>query len=240
MVHLHAWQAIVSHRPGYAPARSLSMPGHPETNETTLTRGYALQITNYALTELVQGHTRRWALAWSLTDKRLTDVSLVPVPIRFRPHLIYFLQDIARPSAPALRRLLPPRTTHRQHLRNMPPTGTLQSVLSRLAGDVVHLSDAPNNKVCVVAWKDTWSRSARRKARARDADLSAGGEGVESGTEGRNERPLLVADVGIEEGAGDNDAQLVVQWRQGNDEQAFESFASHVGRKCTEISFREL
>ena len=98
------------------------------------------------------------------------------------------------------------------------------------------LSDAPNSKVCVVAWKDTWSRSARRKARARDADPSAGGKGTESGTEGRNERPLLVADVGIEESAGDNNAQLVFQWRQGNDEQAFEGFATHVGRKIREAA----
>ena len=102
------------------------------------------------------------------------------------------------------------------------------------------LSDAPNDKVCVVAWKDTWSRSARRKARARDADLSAGRKGTESGTEGRNERPLLVADVGIEEGVGDNDAQLVFQWRQGSDEQAFEGFASHVGRKIREAEAAEV
>ena len=78
MVHLHARQAVVSHRSGYAPARSFGMPGHPETDVTTLTREYAIQITNYAITELVQGHTRRWALAWSFTDKRLTDVSSVP------------------------------------------------------------------------------------------------------------------------------------------------------------------
>ena len=101
---------------------------------------------------------------------------------------------------------------------------------------MVSLTDAPNDKVCVVAWKDTWSRSARRKARARDADLSAGGKGTESATEGRNERPLLVADVGIDDDAGDDDTQLVLQWRQGNDEQAFESFASHVGRKIREAA----
>jgi hypothetical protein len=29
---------------------------------------------------------------------------------------------------------------------------------------------------------------------------------------------------------------LVVQWKQGNDEQAFESFASHVGRKVREAA----
>lgn len=33
------------------------------------------QIDNYALTELVQGQTRRWVLAWSFSDVRLPDVS---------------------------------------------------------------------------------------------------------------------------------------------------------------------
>ena len=88
MVHLHARQAVISHCSGHAPARSLGMPGHPETNGTTLMRGYTLQITNYGLTELVQGHTRRWALAWSFTDKRLTDVSSVPASFRSWPQLI--------------------------------------------------------------------------------------------------------------------------------------------------------
>ena len=81
------------------------------------------------------------------------------------------------------------------------------------------------------------SSLGRTRGRApRDADLSAGGKGTESAMEGRNERPLLVADVGIDDDAGDNDAQLVLQWRQGNDEQAFESFVSHVRRKIREAA----
>ena len=52
-VHPHARQAVVSPRSGYTP------PWHPKTNEATFTCGCALQITNYALTELVQGHTHR-------------------------------------------------------------------------------------------------------------------------------------------------------------------------------------
>jgi len=98
----------------------------------------------------------------------------------------------------------------------------------------VSISDAPNNKVCVVARQDTWSRSARRKARARNPEPSAGPE------EGGNQRPiLLVAHVGIEGPTGESKAELVVQWKQGNDEQAFESFASHVGRKMLEAAEAE-
>jgi hypothetical protein len=35
------------------------------------------QIDNYALTEFVQGQTRRWAIGWSHTDVRLSDVCLM-------------------------------------------------------------------------------------------------------------------------------------------------------------------
>ena len=64
-----------------------------------------------------------------------------------------------------------------------------------------------------------------------------GGCGAEE-DHGRNERPalLLIAHVWVEF-AGDRDVgrskgwQLVVQWKRGHDVQAFESLASHVGRK---------
>lgn len=41
MVHPHARKAVVSHCSGYAPARSLDIPWHPKTNETTFTCGFA-------------------------------------------------------------------------------------------------------------------------------------------------------------------------------------------------------
>ena len=50
---------------------------------------------------------------------------------------------------------------------------------------------------------------------------------------------LLVAHVGIEGPTGESKAELIVEWKQGNDEQAFESFASHVGRKMLEAAEAE-
>ncbi|KAF8486300.1 S-adenosyl-L-methionine dependent methyltransferase [Russula ochroleuca] len=205
-----------------------SMVGKQSSLTALVTLLRAHSITNYALTELVQGHTRRWALAWSFTDTRLPD-------------------DIARPSAPALRRLLPPRTTHLQPLRIAPPAGTIRHILSPLADEAVSISDAPGNKVCVVARQDTWSRSARRKARAAlpDVDREKRMEGGAEEEEGTSQRQvLLVAHVWVEECMGDaresKGVQLVVQWKRGHDAQAFERFASHVGRKMREVTEAEV
>ncbi|KAF8263124.1 hypothetical protein EI94DRAFT_1773028 [Lactarius quietus] len=154
----------------------------------TLLRAHS--ITNYALTELVQGHTRRWALAWSFTDARLAD-------------------DVARPSAPALHRLLPPRTTFRQRLDRAPPAGHVVARRSPKEGPAVEFSG---------------SRPG------------AAGTGTGEREEGK---VALVAHVWVEEArvgksGGESGAQLVVQWMRGRDAQVFESFASHVARKIRE------
>ncbi|KAH9176089.1 S-adenosyl-L-methionine dependent methyltransferase [Lactarius sanguifluus] len=195
----------------------------------------AHSITNYALTELVQGHTRRWALAWSFTDARLPD-------------------DVARPSASALHRLLPPRTTFRQRLDRAPPARAVKQVLGVLSGEseagevtVAPLSETVDGSgaetYVVAARRDTWSRAARRKKAQllRSPDVGPGavveagtGTGIGAGEEGA----VLVAHVWVEGErvgrSGESGVQLVVQWKCGHDAQAFESFASHVGRKIRE------
>jgi hypothetical protein len=70
-----------------------------------------------------------------------------------------------------------------------------------------------------------------------------GAEEEEDHGPGRSQRPvLLIAHVWAEEFAGGRDAgeskgwQLVVQWKRGHNVQAFEGFASHVGRKMREAT----
>ena len=120
-----------------------------------------------------------------------------------------------------------------------------------MAGEAVSISDAQSNKVCIVARQDTWSRSARRKARTAlpNPDLPNGEKGAEGGgdeKEDERNQPhiLLVVDVWVDEHVGDasesKDVHLVVQWKRGHDAQAFEGFASHVGRKMREATEAEV
>ncbi len=104
-----------------------------------------------------------------------------------------------------------------------PPAGTIQKVLGALASEAVSISDSDepsDNKVCIVARQDTWSRSARRKAR-RAGEKGMDGCGGEEGGYGRKQRPvLLVAHVWVEEFRVAGDAgesrewELVVQWER--------------------------
>ena len=163
--------------------------------------------------------------------------------------MLCILQDVARPRAAALHRILPPRTTFHQPLDQAPPASALQQVLGALAGEsksesdattVVVALDAEDGDSCrtyvVVARRDTWSRAARRK-KAQQLCTSDPGPGPGAGTGARGEgRAALVAHVWVEkERMGKSRVQLVVQWKRGNDVQLFESFASHVARKTHEV-----
>ncbi|KAF8875167.1 hypothetical protein BD779DRAFT_1613461 [Infundibulicybe gibba] len=78
-------------------------------------------ITNYAITEFVQGRTRRWAVGWSFTDSHLPDV-------------------IARTNHPDLRALMPARNTLSQGIHIPSSTSrtqiqdSLKHILTSLEG----------------------------------------------------------------------------------------------------------
>lgn len=150
------------------------------------------------------------------------------------------LQDVARPSAAALHRILPPRTTFRQPLDQAPPASALQQVLGALAGESKSESEAATVVVAsddedgdsyrtyvVIARRDTWSRAARRKKTQQLCTPDPGARG--------EKRAALIAHVWVEkERMRKSGVQLVVQWKRGDDAQLFESFASHVARKTHE------
>ncbi|TFK38853.1 hypothetical protein BDQ12DRAFT_82541 [Crucibulum laeve] len=148
----------------------------------------ARKITNYAVTEFVQGQTRRWAVGWSFGDLRLPD------SISRISHL---------PPAHSLYPFLPPKNTLRQtypelastkeaahsgisrHLgrklqevlldvlreiecveaNEAPPAGAERSSEPSSAAMLPHIRPSEDTfpLITVQAARNTWSRSARRK-----------------------------------------------------------------------------
>ncbi|KAI0687801.1 S-adenosyl-L-methionine dependent methyltransferase [Cerioporus squamosus] len=167
-------------------------------------------VSNYAITELVQGQTRRWVVAWSFGDVRLPD-------------------SIGRLSHYALQSVLPPRNTLVQPLAQATSPAQVVQVLAVVLASVddltvSHLSaESGAADVRLMASWNTWSRAARRKKR--DAMP------IESDSPPHPEVHLICRiRVGTPAGPGDR-VTLVFDWVAGKDRGLFESFASHVERK---------
>ncbi|KIJ18076.1 hypothetical protein PAXINDRAFT_110517 [Paxillus involutus ATCC 200175] len=181
-----------------------------------LLRGH--QIENYAITEFVQGQTRRWAIAWSFGTHRLPDF-------------------VARIANPALQGIMPSRTTLYQQIANVQSLELLYNTLLQVLADIESAyvkpeltgSETSIPSVFVQAVEVTWSRSARRKKATQPPLQTTSHQSL-----------ILQCRISCAEGAPPGSEKqragglyLEYQWVDGSDRGIFESFVSHVNRKVT-------
>ncbi|KAI0752971.1 hypothetical protein C8Q80DRAFT_487656 [Daedaleopsis nitida] len=163
------------------------------------------KIDNYAITELVQGQTRRWVIAWSFGNVHLPDT-------------------IGRLAHPGLQDIMPARKTLRQPLPRATSVAQVAPVLASTLASIPCLSISERSDVVgdvvVSATGDTWSRAARR--RKKDA--------MKLEDDGASVMTQLACRIRCES-MSEELVSLAFDWVMGRDRALFESFASHVERK---------
>ncbi|UZJ54199.1 hypothetical protein CBS101457_003519 [Exobasidium rhododendri] len=172
------------------------------------------QIDNYLLTEFVQGKTKRWGIAWSLTHFRIATPPLVVLSASLQQY------KTKSSTIRIINFTLPLHTTTGASLAD------LQSRLDQLSIPHVRQSD---DTITVRAGKDTWSRKARR---ARD-------EAPRQDSQKRDY--ALCLSVSVKEKMEKNDPQEVVleaRWLYGRDVQLFDGFVMSVLRRWVEQNSR--
>ncbi|KAF9560031.1 hypothetical protein CPC08DRAFT_495149 [Agrocybe pediades] len=184
-------------------------------------------ISNYAITEFVQGQTRRWAVAWSYIDNHLPD-SIARIPSIPNKHVLYPYM----PPKNTLIQTFPGATTAQLH-------DTFQHVLEPMAGvSAVRAPSTENGDMphfLVEAQENTWSRSARRNHKRRGQPPRDAVEPVVDTAPADSNSPGLTCSCRVYDGAASDGqptaAGVEFQWVYGKDRRLFEGFVGHVSRK---------
>ncbi|KZT39764.1 hypothetical protein SISSUDRAFT_1045075 [Sistotremastrum suecicum HHB10207 ss-3] len=168
------------------------------------------EVSNYALTQFVQGTTRRWAIAWSFGLLRLDDA-------------------FSRFQSPSLQAWMP-LPNNFVHTMPFVESGDLlvstQVILSAIPGLSHKVKDSDRRTIVVCSSGNTWSRAARRKAGTSSAQLTP-------------DAPLMMrCDISVSEderhNTGPSSLILKGRWSWGSDRTLWDSFWHHLTRKLRE------
>ncbi|KAI0074389.1 hypothetical protein K474DRAFT_1648072 [Panus rudis PR-1116 ss-1] len=182
---------------------------------------HAKKIQNYGITELVQGTTKRWVIAWSFTDAHLPD-------------------SLGRIANPALQTIMPSKNTLKHTIPFITSEDDIHIKLAQILTNVEGLKTRPSKTsgtetesppgVIIEAIGNTWSRAARRKKLTATSQRGdSAGQSV----------PQLVCHIAVNSGQDKAESQrsvsqrveLIFQWLRGCERTLFESFVSHICRK---------
>ena len=218
LVHVYGWQdvLVIRHRCASSPTQgTITLALCRQVKRKSV----SIQVSNYAITEFVQGQTRRWGIAWSFTDRRLPDVCrIVSCP---NMQFTIFSQTVARTSSHALHDIIPARNELRVPLPHASSievaTDVLADILASMVGISLERDDRDDRPSFVVRGTgNTWSRAARRGNRSAAAS-----------------NDCMMCRITVESGVlkGRQCVGLDFQWVRGEDRAMYESFCNHIGRK---------